>query len=137
MTGSIRFDESAWPLVVITFCGVVGHSQFERYIRRLDGLFDRQQRFATILDACEAGVSPPAQRRRQVDWLEERRPEVAAYSSGIAFAASNPKFRFVLSGIFLIAPLPVDHVVCSSLGEARAWAEMRLVDLRGAAIGSA
>jgi hypothetical protein len=68
--GSIRVNDSGFPLVIVSFEGTVDDTEFEAYLARMDSHVERRQRCAFVFDATHAGRSPATQRRSQAEWMK-------------------------------------------------------------------
>jgi len=132
--GSIHVNDSGFPLIVVTFEGAVEDHEFDRYLARLDTLWQRQTRSVIVLDATHAARTPATQRQKQAEWLKENHALLRAYSAGTAFVIDSPLVRGGLTAILWLQPLPTPHVVVATLAEAERWARARLqLSAQGAA----
>ena len=125
---SIEFDDSRFPIVRVTFVGVVTSEEFERYLDSMTKLLLRRQMNVMVLDASRAGLSPPIQRRRQAEWMKEHDAELRRYSKGTAFVITSTLVRGALTAILWLQPMPTPHVVVSTIEEAETWARSKLRD---------
>jgi hypothetical protein len=131
---SIHVDDSALPLIVVTFEGSVDDHEFERYLARLDALWKRKARSAIVLDATRAARTPATQRRRQAEWMKVNDELLRTYSAGTAFVISSPLVRGGLTAILWLQPIPTAYVVVATRPEAERWARAQLqTSAKGAA----
>jgi hypothetical protein len=124
---AIHIDTEGWPIAVIKFEGVPSDRECDNHLRRLSNLLERREPWVTIIDASRAGITPNAHRRKQAEWVSANDASLRSYSLGVAFVFTSPVFRFVLSTIVLIQPLPMPYTICATLGDALRWARQRVI----------
>jgi hypothetical protein len=124
--GSIRIDESRFPLIVVTFVGSQDEAEFSAYLEGMTAFAERRLRAVTVFDATRAGPTPATQRARQGAWLKKYRSIIQEYSCGSVFVIRSPLVRGALTAILWIAPIPGAHTVVGTLEEAERWAVERL-----------
>lgn len=123
---AIEFDDTQWPLVIVTFEGVSTEPEFDDYLRRMSGYLARKETIATVLDATRAGPTPPTQRRKQAEWMRENEAVLRRQSAGTAFVISSAVVRGVLTAILWLQPIPQEHVVVATRAEGIRWAREQL-----------
>ena len=114
-----------WPLVLVDFRGRQTAADVEYYIGRQEEALARQEHFAT-LTMMSSYSRDKGLAKRIGYWLKERRDEIRRRSVGGAMVATSPAFRFLLSTVFLIQPLPVPYTVVTKYEDALRWADERL-----------
>lgn len=62
---SIAEDESQFPLIRITFCGVATDAEFRSCLEHQTTRIQRRTLNAILIDASDAGPTPPIQRKMQ------------------------------------------------------------------------
>jgi hypothetical protein len=125
--GSIRVDDSRFPLVVTTFDGPVSDAEFEDYLQATTKkTLARQTRNVVIVDASGATRPPASQRKRQAEWLNENQALLKQYNLGTVFVISSALIRGGLTAIFWLAPMPSPTTVLATYSQAVAWAFERL-----------
>jgi hypothetical protein len=124
--GSVRFDRSRWPIVVVELEGKPSDATIDEYLRGLTALLQEDARGVVIVDMTRAQPSAPEQCKRIGEWMREYRAQLAERGLGVAFVISSGVFRFVLSSIFLIQRPPMPYTVEASLEDAVAWAQQQL-----------
>ena len=122
----IRFDESGFPVIVVHFDKSATDEEFVRYLDQMSAVLRRGQRYALVLNATRAHVTPMRQLRMQADWLRAHRLEVAELNVGTAFVFSSSVFRIVMTGVFMLQPPLGPHHVCGTLGEGVRWAAAQI-----------
>ena len=125
--GAFRFDDSRFPLVVVTFSGSLGDDDFEAYLARMSGLLARRSKNVTLLDARAADSPSARQRAKQADWLKANRETLQQYSLGTVFVISSAMVRGALTAILWMSPMPAGHTVVGTLEEGEHWAYERMV----------
>lgn len=128
----IDVDESRFPLVVVSFRGVVSDEKFDAYLASMTRRLRRQERYATLIDATQAGQIPALQRKKQAEWQRDHTELLRAYTVGTAFVLGSPIIRGFLTAILWLQPLPSPHHVATTLDEAERWATEQL---RAAGLG--
>jgi hypothetical protein len=126
MPGSVRFDRSRWPIVVVELTGKPSDANVDEYLRGLTALLQDDVRGVVIVDMSRAEPSSPEQRKRIGEWMRTHRARLEKHGMGAAFVITSAVFRFVLSSIFLIQRPPMPYTVESRLEDAIAWAQKQL-----------
>lgn len=123
---AVVFDDSSWPVIIVRFPPSCTDAEFDAYLDGLKSRLLRGDRTCTIMDAREAGLFPPVQRKRQADWLATNRALLLKAQVGTAFVITNPVVRGVLTAITWIQPMPSEHTVVATMAEAERWAWAQL-----------
>ena len=133
---SIRFEDTRWPLAVITFEGEPSDADFDGYLATLAryiGRADRERiRYGCVLDATTVTGLSASQRKRMGDWMRTHAVETERACAGIAFVISSGVVRGLLTAIFWLAPMPTAHTVVATRAEAERWVLGRVSDSQGA-----
>jgi hypothetical protein len=111
----IRTDQ--WPVCFVKIDGEQTLPEFEGYIAAFDRLYGRGERFAIVSYLQRYGRSRDII-ARVGRWFKETEPLIARYWSSNAMVTSSPGFRFVVSAVYLIKPLPVPSRVVATPEEA-------------------
>jgi hypothetical protein len=122
----IRYDDASWPIILVQFEGQVTDHEFADYLERLTTVFRRRERFTVILDASRAQLTPFSHRHMQANWLRTYKTAIAELNAGTAFVFTSAMFRVVLSGVFMLQPLPSPHTICATLADAVQWSADQL-----------
>lgn len=129
----IVFDDSSWPLVTITFHSEVEDVEYQQYLQAYTRILERARRrrekIVCIMDATASPHTPKHQQKMQSDWLKRSNSLIRTASAGAAFVITSPLQRFILSGIFLLAPVATTYKVFATLGEAQAWSRKQLQEV--------
>lgn len=124
--GRFAIEQQRWPLVVVTYDGGIDDAAFEAHLSEYQSVLDRGQRYAAVFDATRAAVPPPRQRHLQAKFMDRHRATLARLCVGGGFAISSSLVRGAMTAILWLAPMPFEHVVVSTRGEAERWALERL-----------
>jgi hypothetical protein len=127
---AIRVDENRWPLVIAEFTDEQTDDQFATYLRHIKRYLDARTRFALIVDLRKATRTPISQQTQVGEWLKSNVNCFRKVNVATAFVFSSPVFRFVLSRVFLIQPMPSPHLVTGDFEEAVTWAWVQITNHR-------
>ncbi len=106
------------PILLVTFTGASTDEEFAGYIDAMTKWIHRDHIPGVLLDTSQAPILPKEHREMQVNWMNEHRTRLAELASPTAFVITNPAVRFVLSTIFLVAPMPGVHKVLGNRRDA-------------------
>lgn len=118
---AIELDEARWPLVLITFRGVVPDTEFDAYLDGLERILLRGGPAVAVVDTREAGLLPGAQRRKQAEWYRDRAEALRSTNLGTAFVIDSTAIRGVLTAMLWLAPLPQPYHVAATFEDAERW----------------
>src|SRR5262245_11370118 len=90
---AIELDEDRWPLVLITFRGVVPDTEFDAYLDAMERVLSRGGPVVAVVDTREGGVLSAGQRRRQAEWYQERAEVLRSTNLGTAFVIDRTAIR--------------------------------------------
>jgi len=115
--GGIQLDERQWPMVFTCFDGENSLDELEVYIRSFDDIHRRKKPYATI-SWMRQYSRDPKQVERVRRWMKDTEADTRAYCVGTGIITQSFGFRFVLSAIFVVKPLPCPHDVFSGFDKA-------------------
>jgi len=118
-------DDSRFPLVVVTARGEIPFDEFQQYLVDIERII-RRGRQAHVLDFREAKVPSSEVRRGKAEWFKKHRELMAENVAGTAVVFTSPLFRFMLSSIMLIVPIPVPFSTHGQLEDGLAWSTRQL-----------
>jgi hypothetical protein len=127
--GRAVIDASEWPLLRIQFIGALSDESFEAHLREYVG-YIRRGPYAVIYDSRLSVLPPATQRKRQADWIRLNLETIRRNCLGLAFCASSPWVRGVVTAVFWMQAPPAPYVVTDTLDEAEQWAAARLAEFR-------
>ena len=111
-------------MVVIAQSGHTSLEAFDTYLKGLEALRQRGQRFVIVLDLRAGEPFTFAQRTRQNKWIADH-PEHLTRLMGIAFLESSWMMRGAMKASFFALPPTYPFMVTGSQDEAYAWAQAR------------
>lgn len=121
----VTLDFSSPPIVEIAIVGLVDDADFRRYLDDVFSPIAYGNPYALLFDARRAGLASARQRRMQAEGIRQHELGLARHCRGAAFVIDSAAIRGALTAILWIAPMPMDHVVLDSMGEAREWLRKR------------
>jgi hypothetical protein len=122
-------DESRFPVVIVTVRGEIPMDDFAAYLTDIERVI-RRGRQAHVLDFRAAQVPSAEVRRKKADWFKQHRQLMKDNVAGTAVVFLSPLFRFMLSSIMLVVPIPVPFATHGTLEEGEAWAKKQLAQQR-------
>ena len=127
---TIEFDDSAWPVVKVTYSSNVDEGEFETLLDLVSGCQSRAlregQMLALIYDATSGYSASARVRRRQAEWIEEHKQATKDACAGIAFVFDSVVVRGVLTAILWMSEVHAPHKVFGTLEAASEWASLRV-----------
>jgi hypothetical protein len=124
--GTFCFDESQWPLLVVTLTGEPSALAFENYLFRSTQYLQRQERHVCVFDVSALQILSSEQRQRQVAWLKANEALMSRTLLGVSYVVTSPVVRLTLGVIFHCKPPPTPYAFHTHLDEAKTWAAQRL-----------
>lgn len=108
----------AWPLFITVMPPSFDARDVEAYIVEVDALYQRRERFATLVDTTAVSSLPGAtERRRLADWQNSTIDQIRRYNVFTATVLSSPIVRGALTAMNWIFPPPNEQVVVASFEE--------------------
>jgi hypothetical protein len=117
---AIEIRLNQWPVCFVKWDGESTPADLEGYIASFNKLHDRRERFA-IISYIKRYKTDRDVVARIGRWFQEVEPLIRTYWASNAMVSPSPGFRFVLSGVYLIKPLPIPSRVCATPEEAIAF----------------
>jgi hypothetical protein len=114
---AIEIDTGQWPICFIRIDGDQTLEDYERYIATFDGFYARQQPFAVVTQLKRYGTNREIVARTG-RWFKETEPLIKKYWVSNAMVSQSTSFRFILSAVFLVKPLPIPYLVAATTDEA-------------------
>jgi hypothetical protein len=133
---AIHINQDHSPVLVVFWRGVATEDEFDVFLDIMSGVLDAQEPHAFVFDASEARPAPLTQQRRMGAWMKINREKIKLYSSGCALVFPSPVFRFALSALFMIQPMPVPYIVCASRMDGLTWAKDQVSATQAAALSA-
>jgi hypothetical protein len=118
-------DDGRFPLVLITAHGDISFDDFQQYLVDIERVI-RRGRQAHVLDFRDAKVPSSEVRRGKAAWFKQHKKLMESNVAGTAVVFHSPLFRFMLSSIMLLVPIPVPFSTHGVLEDGVAWSERQL-----------
>ena len=119
---SIELDVQ-WPYVFTRFDGAQTSADLDKYIARMDAeVHARKQPYVDVTFLKKYNRDKETVERMR-KWIAETEHFTRERCLAIAMVNSSAGFRFVLSAIFVIQPMPCPYDVCGSFDEAVAFVQ--------------
>jgi hypothetical protein len=124
----VEVDVLAWPLIVIRMPSALDSRAIESFMRGLDEVFTRRDRFVAIVDTTRLSRFPNAIERRQlIVELDKRTFAEQSYNMGNAVVIVSAAARAVLTAINWVRPPIITQHIVSNFRDALEWCSGRLV----------
>jgi len=121
-----------WPLLLVKFDGEQTMNDVDYFIREMNAAHARKTPYASI-SLMRKYSSERGQVQKVAQWMKSTAELTKQYCVANGIVSQSLGFRFLLSSIFLVKPMPCPYQVCSSFDEALTWvrqvAEARGVDV--------
>jgi hypothetical protein len=127
--GRAVIDASEPLLLRIQFIGPLSDEVFEAHLREYAG-YIRRGPYAVVYDSRLSVLPPATQRKRQAEWIHLHLETIRRNCLGLAFCASSPWIRGVVTAVFWMQAPPAPYVVTDTLAEAERWVAERLAAFR-------
>jgi hypothetical protein len=117
---AILLDTKQFPFVFTMLDGQNTIDDLERHIAECNELFARKQMFAQVT-WLKGYTRDSKQNERVARWFKESSQSIKDCIVGVGHISSSAGFRFALSAVFLIKPMPCPHSVDSNFDAAIAF----------------
>jgi hypothetical protein len=116
-----------WPFVFTRFDAEQSIEELEAYIRKMDSVHARRDRYVGVTFLKRYSRDRP-QLERIARWLKETDQFTREFCVGVGMVNNSVGFRFLLSTIFLIKPMPCPYQVCATFDDAVAFVRRQASD---------
>jgi hypothetical protein len=124
---AIHVDDTLWPLLLLRFEGTPSPQQFEAYLIRMEGYFERRERHVVILDLLGTNITGLQERcERHAVWMRQHEAQLRQWPLGVAVITDAIALRLLVRVILHRGPSNLPHLMVSRLAEAALWAAARL-----------
>jgi len=106
-----------WPVVFAKLDGEQTVADLQAHFAEFEAVLGRKQRFAQIT-WLKSYSRDPELNKTTAKWFKQREKAMKETCVGVAHISSSLGFRFVLSTVFLLKPLPVPYTVSPSFADA-------------------
>lgn len=115
--GAVTIQSDQWPVCFIKIDGEMTPADFEGYISAFNAFYRRDERFSII--TWVKRFAPNTEITSRVGrWFKETEPLIRQHWVSNAMVSQSAGFRFLLSAVNLIKPLPTASKVCATHDEA-------------------
>jgi hypothetical protein len=121
-----EWDDRLLPLFLLKVPPQSTVEEAKPYYDRTVELYRQGQKLAIIAHVAKVGIPDKAVTRYAAERMQQELALMRQQVLGTVFVTASPVFRFILSSLFLLQPLPFDHKVVSTLEEAIAWVEPKV-----------
>ena len=116
----VEITTEHWPLLLVKFDGEQTMHDVDYFIREMNAAHARKERYASI-SLMRKYSSDRAQVQKVAQWMKSTAELTKEYCIGNGIVSQSLGFRFLLSSIFLVKPMPCPYQVCSTFDEAMTW----------------
>jgi hypothetical protein len=123
-SGLLTFDESAWPILVMTCPQRVSKESAADVTARLDRYLSRKDRFAIIVDSSAVKAVPDAAWRKHItDWAGDPKTfhKSQQYTVGTALIMLSPLARGIYTAIGWVMKHPTPQHAARDMADAVSW----------------
>jgi hypothetical protein len=129
---SVEVSTEYWPVLLVKFDGEQNMRDVDYFIDQMNAVHARKQPYASI-SLMRKYSHERGQVQRVAQWMKETAAAPREFCVGTGIVSKSLGFRFLLTSIFLVKPMPCPYQVCSSFDEALAWVR-KMADARGLAV---
>jgi hypothetical protein len=127
MGKAIEIFTDQWPVVFIRVDGEQTTADFEAYIAAFNQIYERQLPFSIVTWVKKYSARSEII-ARVGKWFKETEPLIRKYWVSNAMVSGSAGFRFLLSAVYLVKPLPISSRVCATPDEALTFTRTRWAD---------
>lgn len=130
------FDESKWPIVLITFSGEEPTvAEFDSYLNKMLSIYERKQPVSFVFDSSKTKYLRSELRIKQGNWIKKHKDIIAELQKCLIFVIPNIMVRFIFDAVLAITPLYAPYATVKTVEEGLAEAARRL-ELAGVQVKS-
>lgn len=120
----IGLDTSRWPIVVVTPPASVTNAELAVFLERYaKEVYERRQRYVTILDLRRSGDMPAAQRKMITDRMQQKEEAARLFAAGNVMIFDSALMRALLTAILWVRKPPTEMKIAATLDEALGLAQ--------------
>ena len=109
-----------WPLLLVKFDGEQTMRDVDYFLGEMSAAHARKEPYASI-SLMRKYSSERTHVQKVAQWMKATADETKKWCVGNSIVSKSLGFRFLLSSIFLVKPMPCPYNVCSSWDEAMSW----------------
>lgn len=130
----VEITTEYWPMLLVKFDGQQTMRDVDYFIREMNAAHARKTPYASI-SLMRKYSSERTQVQKVAQWMKSTAALTREYCVGNGIVSQSLGFRFLLSSMFLVKPMPCPYQVCSSFAEALSWVR-GAAEARGLAVPS-
>ena len=130
----VEVNKEYWPMLLVKFDGEQTMRDVDYFLREMAAAQARKEPYASI-SLMRKYSSERAQVQKVAQWMKSTADLTKEYCVANGIVSQSLGFRFLLSSIFLVKPMPCPYQVCASFDEAMRWVRS-IADGRGLALPS-
>jgi hypothetical protein len=116
----VEVSTDYWPVLLVKFDGHQTMDDTDYFIREMDAVHARKELYASI-SLMRKYSTERVHVHKFANWMKQTADAPRDYCVGNGIISQSVGFRFLLSSIFLIKPMPCPYQVFSHFNEAFAW----------------
>lgn len=116
----VEISTEYWPMLLVKFDGEQSMRDVDYFIREMSAAHARKEPYVSI-SLMRKYSSERAQVQKVAQWMKATADETRKWCVANGIVSQSLGFRFLLSSIFLVKPMPCPYQVCASFDEAMAW----------------
>ena len=113
-------DTDNWPIVMVKLDGQQTMADCDGFIAAMDALHARKEAYVSI-SWMRRYSNDRAQVQKFARWMKQTGHLTKQWCVANGIVTQSLGFRFVLSSIFLVRPMPCPYQVCASFDEAASF----------------
>jgi hypothetical protein len=116
----VEITAQYWPMLLVKFDGEQTMRDVDYFLREMAAAQARKEPYVSI-SLMRKYSSERAQVQKVAQWMKQTADETRRWCLANGIVSQSLGFRFLLSSIFLVKPMPCPYQVCSSFDEAMTW----------------
>jgi hypothetical protein len=116
----VEVSTKYWPVLLVKFDGEQNMHDVDYFIAEMNAVHARKQPYASI-SLMRKYSTERSQVQRVAQWMKATAEAPREFCVGTGIVSKSLGFRFLLTSIFLVKPMPCPYQVCSSFDEAYSW----------------
>lgn len=121
--GTIRFDDSRWPIVIIRYPEVIDPRDWDAHMARVIGYLERDQPWGMINDSRGAARPTAIQRQGIIDMYDGHENLVRKNWRATAIVFDSPLVVGVVTALSWARPMPHPFKSFTDYDEGARWVE--------------
>jgi hypothetical protein len=133
----VTWNESAWPVVQITFTDATGDDHFMWVLAQFETLYARRERYVFLIDALKATKVPSAHARHAIgQWQNDHQEDSKRWCPGGVILVSSAIVRGAVTAMNWVHQPPVKQYFPATRKEGVEWC-IKTAEEAGLAVSAA